>query len=137
MLAMQPVVRHALLVVKSGDAAAVDMARDLAGRLAGLGLSLGLLWLLFHRTRWGTRVRAATADREMVAALGVNQRMLFTTVFFLGSFLAGLGGALQIPRESVNLQMDLAIIAEAFVVVVIGGLGSLPSSSGRCRPSAS
>ncbi len=89
---------------------------------------LGLLWLLFHRTRWGTRVRAATADREMVGALGVNQRMLFTTVFFLGSFLAGLGGALQLPRESVNLQMDLAIIAEAFVVVVIGGLGSLPGA---------
>jgi branched-chain amino acid transport system permease protein len=89
---------------------------------------LGLLWLLFHRTRWGTLVRAATADREMVGALGVNQRMLFTTVFFLGSFLAGLGGALQIPRESVNLQMDLAVIAEAFVVVVIGGLGSLPGA---------
>ncbi|MCU0945755.1 MAG: ABC transporter permease, partial [Rubritepida sp.] len=53
-------------------------------------------------------------------------RMLFTTVFFLGSVLAGLGGALQLPRESVNLQMDLAIIAEAFVIVVIGGLGSLP-----------
>jgi branched-chain amino acid transport system permease protein len=84
-----------------------------------------LLWLLFHRTRWGTLVRAATADREMVAALGVNQRVLFTTVFFLGSVLAGLGGALQIPRESVNLQMDLSIITEAFVVVVVGGLGSL------------
>lgn len=89
---------------------------------------LALLWLLFHRTRWGTTVRAATADREMVGALGVNQRMLFTTVFFLGSVLAGLGGALQLPRESVNLQMDLAIIAEAFVVVVIGGLGSLPGA---------
>jgi branched-chain amino acid transport system permease protein len=90
---------------------------------------LGLIWLLFHRTRWGTLVRAATADREMVAALGVNQRMLFTTVFFLGSFLAGLGGALQLPRESVNLQMDLSIIAEAFVVVVVGGLGSLPGAA--------
>jgi len=89
---------------------------------------LGLLWLLFHRTRWGTTVRAATADREMVGALGVNQRLLFTTVFFLGSVLAGLGGALQLPRESVNLHMDLAIIAEAFVVVVIGGLGSLPGA---------
>ncbi|MBY0336211.1 MAG: ABC transporter permease [Acetobacteraceae bacterium] len=89
---------------------------------------LVLLWLLFHRTRWGTLVRAATADREMVGALGVNQRMLFTTVFFLGAFLAGLGGALQLPRESVNLQMDLAVIAEAFVVVVIGGLGSLPGA---------
>ncbi|MBS7809965.1 ABC transporter permease [Roseococcus pinisoli] len=89
---------------------------------------LALLWLLFNRTRWGTLVRAATADREMVGALGVNQRALFTTVFFLGSVLAGLGGALQIPRESVNLQMDLVVIVEAFVVVVVGGLGSLPGA---------
>lgn len=86
---------------------------------------LGLLLLLFHRTRWGTLVRAATQDREMVGALGVNQRMLFTSVFFLGAFLAGLAGALQLPRESVNLHMDLAVIAEVFVVVVVGGLGSL------------
>ena len=86
---------------------------------------LGLLWLAFHRTRWGTLVRAATQDREMTAALGVNQRWLFTSVLFLGSFLAGLGGALQIPNEAVNLQMDINIIAEAFVVVVIGGMGSV------------
>ncbi|MFN0038553.1 MAG: ABC transporter permease subunit, partial [Burkholderiales bacterium] len=86
---------------------------------------LGLLWLLFHRTRWGTLVRAATEDREMTGALGVNQRWLFTGVLFLGSALAGLGGALQIPREAVNLQMDIHIIAEAFVVVVIGGMGSV------------
>lgn len=90
---------------------------------------LFLLHLLFHRTRWGTLVRAATQDREMVGALGVNQRMLFTTVFFLGSCLAGLGGALQLPRESVNLGMDLTIIAEAFVVVVVGGLGSLAGAA--------
>ena len=64
----------------------------------------------------------------MVGALGVNQRLLFTSVFFLGSCLAGLGGALQLPREAVNLHMDLSIIAEAFVVVVVGGLGSV---SGR------
>jgi branched-chain amino acid transport system permease protein len=86
---------------------------------------LGLLWLLFHRTRWGTLVRAATQDREMTGALGVNQRWLFTSVVFLGAFLAGLGGALQIPKEAVNLQMDINIIAEAFVVVVIGGMGSV------------
>lgn len=87
-----------------------------------------LLTLLFRRTRWGTLVRAATQDREMVGALGVNQRWLFTSVFFLGSVLAGLGGALQLPRESVNLHMDLSIITEAFVVVVVGGLGSLPGA---------
>jgi branched-chain amino acid transport system permease protein len=89
---------------------------------------LGALWLVFNRTRWGTLVRAATLDREMVGALGVNQRLLFTSVFFLGSCLAGLGGALQLPREAVNLQMDLASVVEAFVVVVVGGLGSLPGA---------
>jgi branched-chain amino acid transport system permease protein len=86
---------------------------------------LGLLWLLFNRTRWGTLVRAATLDREMVAALGVDQKLLFTSVFFLGSFLAALGGGLQLPREPVQLNMDLAIIADAFVVVVVGGMGSV------------
>jgi branched-chain amino acid transport system permease protein len=86
---------------------------------------LAALWLLFHRTRWGTLVRAATEDREMAAALGVDQSRLFTSVFFLGAVLAGLGGALQLPRESANLHMDLSIIAEAFVVVVVGGMGSV------------
>ena len=57
---------------------------------------LGLLWFLFRRTRWGTLVRAATQDREMVGALGVNQRLLFTSVFAFGAGLAGLGGALQL-----------------------------------------
>jgi branched-chain amino acid transport system permease protein len=94
--------------------------------LMGLGpLVLAALWLLFHRTRWGTLVRAATQDREMTGALGVNQRRLFTSVLFVGCLLAGLGGALQIPTGAVNLQMDVNIIAEAFVVVVIGGLGSV------------
>jgi len=86
---------------------------------------LGLIWLLFHRTRWGVLIRAATQDREMVSALGVNQRLLFTSVFAFGAALAGLGGALQLPREAINLHMDLSMIAEAFVVVVVGGLGSV------------
>jgi branched-chain amino acid transport system permease protein len=89
---------------------------------------LGLLWLLMNRTRWGTLVRAATLDREMVAALGVNQRTLFTSVFALGAGLAGLGGALSLPNASANLNIDLSIITDAFVVVVVGGLGSLPGA---------
>ena len=88
-------------------------------------LVLGILWLLFQRTRWGILVRAATQDRDMVAALGVNQKWLFTSVFALGVFLAALGGALQIPRDAVNHAMDLRIIVDVFVVVVIGGLGSI------------
>ena len=89
---------------------------------------LGLLWLLMHRTRFGILIRAATRDREMVGALGVNQAMLFTGTLFLGAALAGLGGALQIPRVSASSQMDLSIITEAFVVTVIGGMGSVPGA---------
>jgi branched-chain amino acid transport system permease protein len=94
--------------------------------LIALGpLVLGALHLLFRHTRWGILVRAATQDREMVAALGVNQAWLFTSVFALGTFLAALGGALQLPREAVTHDMDLRIIADAFVVVVVGGMGSI------------
>ena len=89
---------------------------------------LGLLWLLLTRTRWGTFIRAATQDREMVAALGVNQAWLFTSVFALGALLAGLGGALQLPREPASLEMDLNTIGAAFVVVVVGGMGSIPGA---------
>src|SRR5262245_20023812 len=88
-------------------------------------LVLGALWLVLNRTRWGTLVRAATEDREMVGALGVNQKWLFTGVFALGAFLAGLGGALQIPREPAQLFLDLTAISDAFVVVVVGGMGSI------------
>ncbi len=89
---------------------------------------LGLVWLLLTRTRFGTLVRAATQDREMVSALGVNQAWLFTAVFALGALLAGLGGALQLPREPATLEMDLNTIGAAFVVVVVGGMGSLPGA---------
>ena len=87
-----------------------------------------LLHLLLTRTRFGILVRAATEDREMAGALGVNQRLLFTTVFALGAALAGLGGAMAIPRELANLEVDLAVVSDAFVVVVLGGLGSIPGA---------
>ncbi len=89
---------------------------------------LALLWLLLTRTRWGTLLRAATQDREMASALGVNQKLLFTGVFTLGALLAGLGGALQIPREPATLAADLSSVVDAFVVVVVGGLGSIPGA---------
>ena len=89
---------------------------------------LGFLYFVLKKTRWGILVRAATEDREMAGALGVNQRWLFTGVFALGALLAGLGGALQIPREPANLNIDLSVISDAFVVVVIGGLGSIPGA---------
>jgi branched-chain amino acid transport system permease protein len=88
-------------------------------------LVLLLLHLMLAKTRFGRLIRAATQDREMVGALGVNQALLFTIVFALGAFLAGLGGALQVAREPANLSLDLIIISDAFVVVVVGGMGSI------------
>jgi branched-chain amino acid transport system permease protein len=86
---------------------------------------LASLWLLLHRTRFGVLIRAATENRDMAAALGINQRFLFTAVFALGGTLAGLGGALSLPSGSANPQLDLAVIVDAFVVVVTGGMGSV------------
>jgi branched-chain amino acid transport system permease protein len=88
-------------------------------------LVLLLLHLMLAKTRFGRLIRAATQDREMVGALGVNQAMLFTVVFVLGAFLAGFGGALQVAREPANLGLDLVVISDAFVVVVVGGMGSI------------
>lgn len=100
---------------------------DLALIVIGPAVLLGL-WLLLNHTRWGTLIRAATQDREMLGALGVNQAWLFTGVFALGAFLAGLGGALQIPRQPASLMLDLSIIGDVFVVVVVGGMGSIPGA---------
>jgi branched-chain amino acid transport system permease protein len=112
-------------------------AVDIAGRafpqydlfLIAIGpVVFAVVHLVLTRTRWGVLVRAATQDREMASALGVNQRRLFTGVFAAGSALAGLGGALAIPREPASLGIDLAVISDAFVVVVVGGLGSIPGA---------
>lgn len=88
-----------------------------------------LVWLglhgLLHRTLFGQRLRAATQDRTMLAALGVNPKPLMLGAVVLGCMLAGLGGALQLPREPANLQMDVNVVVETFVVVVTGGLGSI------------
>src|SRR5205807_2077441 len=83
------------------------------------------LWALFYRTRYGILIRAATLDREMVAVLGVDEARLYTSVFVLGSCLAGLAGALQVPRQALTNVMDTTVLTEAFVVVVVGGMGSV------------
>lgn len=89
---------------------------------------LAAMWWLLNRTSWGLKVRAATEDREMTAALGIDQAILFSSVLALGAFLAGLAGALGLPREPASLGMDLSIIADVFVVTVVGGLGSIPGA---------
>ncbi|MEP6942487.1 MAG: ABC transporter permease [Betaproteobacteria bacterium] len=95
--------------------------------VVGPGVLLALWWLI-TRTRFGMLVRAASENRMMASALGINQRALYTGVFALGSGLAALAGALQLPREPATLGMDLASIADAFVVTVVGGLGSVPGA---------
>jgi branched-chain amino acid transport system permease protein len=91
---------------------------------AGAAVAAGL-WLMLYRTRWGIFIRAATMDREMLAALGVDTRRLFTAVFALGAALAGLGGALAAPVVAVGPGLHLQVLIDAFAVVVIGGLGSV------------
>jgi branched-chain amino acid transport system permease protein len=81
-------------------------------------------WFVLQRTRVGRFIRAAALDRETLGALGVNVSGLYTGVFVLASFLGGLGGALVTPVRTIVPGMDTEIIVEAFIVVVIGGLGS-------------
>ena len=137
------------LVFILGDAAKLIWGREdksvpvpelLAGSTQALGLTfptyrlflivIGIvvavaLWWVLHRTRWGIFVRAATMDRGMLSALGVNTRWLFTAVFALGAALAGLGGALAAPIVAVGPGLHVQVIIDAFVVVVIGGMGSV------------
>jgi len=91
--------------------------------LLGPAIALGF-WFVLQRTRVGRLIRAAALDRESLGALGVNVSALYTGVFVLASFLGGLGGALVTPVRTIVPGMDTEIIVEAFVVVVIGGLGS-------------
>jgi branched-subunit amino acid ABC-type transport system permease component len=84
-----------------------------------------LLWLLTNKTKIGKISRAAAVDREMVGAVGINVSWVFATVFIIGCFLAGLGGVLVAPTVSVTLGMDHTLIMEAFLIVIMGGLGNV------------
>ncbi len=90
----------------------------------GLVVGAGLFWLI-ARTRIGVQIRAGEADREMIAALGVDISKLYTLVFALGAALAGLAGALVGAIQSVQVGMGEPVLILAFVVIVIGGIGSI------------
>lgn len=90
----------------------------------GLVVGAGLFWLI-ARTRIGIQIRAGEADREMIAALGVDISKLYTLVFALGAALAGLAGALVGAIQSVQVGMGEPVLILAFVVIVIGGIGSI------------
>lgn len=83
------------------------------------------LWWLLYRTRLGAIVRAASSDREMAQALGINVGALGTAVFAVGAALAGLGGALILPIQTVSPGFAVEIVIETFIVVVVGGLGNV------------
>lgn len=87
-------------------------------------VALGLWWLT-NKTKIGKIARAAAVDREMVAAMGINVSWVFATVFCIGCFLAGLGGALVAPTQNITQGMDHAVIMEAFLIVIMGGLGNI------------
>lgn len=94
--------------------------------IIGVGMVVALfLYLLFARTRIGMRIRAGAVNRKMIAALGVNIRLLYTLVFGLGTLLAGLAGVMAGPILAVEAGMGESILILTFVVIVIGGIGSV------------
>lgn len=99
-------------------------AYRLAIIIAGLIVAAGL-FLLVGRTRIGIQIRAGESDREMIAALGVNIQRLYTLVFALGAALAGFAGAMVGAIQSVQVGMGEPVLILAFVVIVIGGVGSI------------
>jgi branched-chain amino acid transport system permease protein len=91
---------------------------------AGFAVAI-ILWLLLEKTWWGRMIRASASDREMASAIGINIPFLFTTVFVFSAMLAALGGALGTPVRVVAPGIGTAMIIQAFVITVIGGLGNL------------
>ena len=83
-----------------------------------------LLWIILYRTKWGRIVRACTMDTEIAEALGINVRILFTLVFMLGIWLAGIAGVVAAPVIGAASGMDMEAIVMCFAVVIVGGVGS-------------
>jgi branched-subunit amino acid ABC-type transport system permease component len=92
----------------------------------GVGAIVALaLWAVIYRTKFGVMLRATSQDRRMASALGLNVGAVYVSAFAIGCFLAGLGGAIIVPSQAAVLGMGIDALVLAFVVVVIGGLGSL------------
>jgi len=89
------------------------------------GIAAVALWALIYKTKFGVMLRATSQDKRMASALGVNVNRVYLQAFTLGCFMAGLGGAIIVPQQGAVLGMGVDALILAFVVVVIGGLGSL------------
>lgn len=95
----------------------------LVATLAGIAV-----WIILSKTKVGKRVTAASSDREMASGSGINVPRLYTLVFAFGAWLAGLAGVMAAPLRSITMDLGGRTIVEAFAVVVIGGLGSIPGA---------
>src|SRR5262245_47572539 len=92
----------------------------------GIGVAAAVvLWAVIYRTKFGVMLRATSQDRRMASALGLNVGLVYVSAFAIGCFMAGLGGAIIVPTQAAVLGMGIDALVLAFVVVVIGGLGSL------------
>ena len=144
-VALVLIVRDLVRAIWGPNNVSVPMPADLSGAFQvggiffpvfqvvvfGVGLAVVITMAATIRfTRSGILLRAATDDRGMVALLGINEARIFTGVFAVGSFLAGLAGGLAAPFGNVNYLLDTTVIVLAFIVVVIGGLGNLYGALG-------
>ena len=86
------------------------------------------LWLFIEKTRYGLVIRAGSRDAEIVRVLGIDISRVWLLVFGIGTALAGLSGVLAAPTRAVNPEMGISVLAESFVVTVVGGMGSLPGA---------
>jgi branched-chain amino acid transport system permease protein len=96
--------------------------------IAATALIIGALWLFIEKTRYGLIIRAGSRDPEIVRVLGVDVSKIWLMVFGIGTAIAGLSGILASPTRAVNPEMGIPILAESFVVTVVGGMGSLPGA---------
>ncbi|HSS65977.1 MAG TPA: branched-chain amino acid ABC transporter permease [Gammaproteobacteria bacterium] len=112
----------AMGIIRTGGI--VYPAYNLLVILIGIAAAIGL-WAFVYRTRFGVLLRATSQNRRMASALGLNVGRVYIQAFGIGCFLAGLGGAIVVPSQAAVLGMGVEVLVIAFVVVVIGGLGSL------------
>jgi branched-chain amino acid transport system permease protein len=96
--------------------------------IAATAVVIGGLWLFIEKTRYGLIIRAGARDPEIVRVLGIDVSKVWLLVFGIGTAIAGLSGALAAPTRAVNPEMGIPILAESFVVTVVGGMGSLPGA---------
>jgi branched-subunit amino acid ABC-type transport system permease component len=137
------VVEEVVRIIWGADMKATARPRGFSGAITAGGvdfpiyslviIAVGLLmalsvWLVVEKTRFGLLIRGASIDRQMLAVLGVNVQRVFTLTYAAGTCLAGIAGIMAAPLVSILPTMGSSIIIEAFAVVVIGGLGSLPGS---------